>query len=105
MINEVIPNQIAVDQQPAMLKAAAQWRMPYWDWAANNEVPVLAQNPTIQVQTVAGTSTIKNPLYSFNLPQGKTFGTMGPNSNQNYVVTSADGFPVCPNILLHPYSS
>jgi hypothetical protein len=93
MVNEIIPKQMPTDKHESLLDAAKAWRLPYWDWAANNEVPLLAQNEHIEVYTASGTGTINNPLYRYDLPKGKTFGTMGPASNQTYVLTSADGFP------------
>jgi hypothetical protein len=95
MVNEIIPNQMATDKKTQdLLKAAAKaWRLPYWDWAVNNNVPLLAQNEYIEVSTKLGTAKIKNPLYQYDLPKGKTFGTMGPASNQTYVLISADGVP------------
>lgn len=93
MVNEIIPNQM--DENDQKIKDAAEaWRLPYWDWAANNEVPLLAQEEVVQVTTKFGTSPIKNPLYQYDLPKGKTFGTMGPPSNQIYALISADGVPV-----------
>jgi tyrosinase len=93
MVNEIIPNQMATDKQDSLKAAAKAWRLPYWDWAVNNEVPLLAQNESIEVSTKLGTAKIKNPLYQYDLPKGKTFGTMGPASNQTYVLISADGVP------------
>ncbi|KAI9783412.1 MAG: hypothetical protein M1839_003947 [Geoglossum umbratile] len=95
MVSEVIPNQMPSDEetQASLMAAAKAWRLPYWDWAVHNEVPLLAQTPDIEVSTKLGPSMIKNPLYQYDLPQGKTFGTMGPDSNQNYVLKSADGVP------------
>jgi len=96
MVNEIIPNQMPTDPatQDSLNAAAKAWRVPYWDWAAHNEVPILCQNKNIDVTTKFGTATIKNPMYQYDLPAGKTFGTMGPGSNQNYVLKSADGFAV-----------
>ncbi|EMR68281.1 putative tyrosinase precursor protein [Eutypa lata UCREL1] len=95
MVNEIIPNQMPSDDktQDSLKTAAKAWRLPYWDWAANNEVPLLAQDQEIEVFTKFGTAKIKNALYQYNLPQGKTFGTMGPASNQTYTLVSADGVP------------
>lgn len=95
MVNEIIPNQMPSDDktQDSLETAAKAWRLPYWDWAANNEVPLLAQDQEIEVFTKFGTAKIKNALYQYNLPQGKTFGTMGPASNQTYTLVSADGVP------------
>lgn len=95
MVNEIIPNQMPTDEttQDSLKAAAKAWRLPYWDWAVNNEVPLLAQDQEIEVSTRFGTAKIKNALYQYNLPQGKTFGTMGPASNQTYALISADGVP------------
>ena len=81
------------NQKDELEDAAKAWRLPYWDWAVNNEVPLLAQEELIEVSTKFGTAKIKNPLYQYDLPKGKTFGTMGPAANQTYVPTSADGVP------------
>ncbi|KAI9868865.1 MAG: hypothetical protein M1813_004716 [Trichoglossum hirsutum] len=94
MVNKIIPDDMPEDQttQDSLKAAAKAWRFPYWDWAAHNEVPILCQNQSVGVYTKAGPATIKNPMYQYDLPPGKTFGTMGPPSNQNYVLRSADGF-------------
>jgi tyrosinase len=52
------------------LTAAATLRMPYWDWAASlpsgqNVIPDVMVEPTIQVTSANGTSTVANPLYSY----------------------------------------
>lgn len=93
MVNNIIPTQMYEKDHVELEAAAKAWRLPYWDWAANNQVPLLAQEKEVQVTTKFGTSPIKNPLYQYDLPEGKTFGTMGPPSNQTYVLTSADGLP------------
>lgn len=93
MVNEIIPKQMASDEQDSLMAAANSWRLPYWDWAVHNEVPLLAQDELVEVTTKFGTIKIKNPLYQYDLPKGKTFGTMGPPSNQTYTLISADGVP------------
>ena len=55
---------------PASLKtkyqaAAANLRMPYWDWALNTTMPDVANQPLINVTTPTGSDTIANPLYNY----------------------------------------
>lgn len=51
-------------------QAALSWRYPYWDWAAappanGSAFPASLTSPTIQVVMPNGTTTIDNPLYSY----------------------------------------
>jgi len=57
--------------------AASTLRIPYWDWAMNppagqNTLPDAIAQPTIVVTLPNGTTTINNPLYSYNFhpPEG-----------------------------------
>jgi len=76
----------------AMLSAADQWRLPYWDWAAkkpdykkgNPQVSDYDYNLPVaflESEIVLGTSKIPakipNPLYQFRMPGGGTFGGKG----------------------------
>ena len=50
--------------------AALSWRFPYWDWAAappsgQGVYPASVQSPTINVTMPNGTTTVRNPLYSY----------------------------------------
>lgn len=54
--------------------AALNWRMPFWDWAAQPEdgksvYPSSVSNPTINVTMPNGRRTIDNPLYSYKFHQ------------------------------------
>lgn len=57
-------------QRQRYASAALSWRFPYWDWAApppsgQSVYPSSLQSPTVNVTTASGTSTIPNPLYSY----------------------------------------
>ncbi|KAI9895089.1 MAG: hypothetical protein M1814_000314 [Vezdaea aestivalis] len=46
-------------------QAANDFRMPYWDWARNAQMPAQVNQPTISINTPTGQQTITNPLYSY----------------------------------------
>ncbi|MCJ1407940.1 hypothetical protein MMC19_002011 [Ptychographa xylographoides] len=45
--------------------AAETFRMPYWDWSLNPQMPSLVNSPTITITTPNGSHTITNPLYNY----------------------------------------
>ncbi|KAK4498075.1 hypothetical protein PRZ48_010731 [Zasmidium cellare] len=52
------------------VSAARRWRMPYWDWAVEQEdgssvYPQSVTTPEITVTLPNGSATIRNPLYSY----------------------------------------
>ncbi|EPS35849.1 hypothetical protein H072_10709 [Dactylellina haptotyla CBS 200.50] len=49
------------------LASAANWRMPYWDWATSVTIPALIGNtPKVTVQDpTKGSTQIDNPLYAY----------------------------------------
>ncbi|KAF2173735.1 hypothetical protein M409DRAFT_16009 [Zasmidium cellare ATCC 36951] len=52
------------------ISAARRWRMPYWDWAVEQEdgssvYPQSVSTPEITVTLPNGSATIRNPLYSY----------------------------------------
>lgn len=68
-----IANQYPTSTRAAYQTAAAQLRMPYWDWAAKppNGGPTLPQSITAQsvtLDTPSGSQTILNPLLQYTLP-------------------------------------
>lgn len=48
--------------------AANSFRIPYWDWATDSNLPPATTWPEITVNTPEGEQTIPNPLYSFTWP-------------------------------------
>ncbi|KAK6199146.1 hypothetical protein LQW54_010067 [Pestalotiopsis sp. IQ-011] len=48
--------------------AANSFRIPYWDWATDSNLPPATTWPEITVNTPDGEQTILNPLYSFTWP-------------------------------------
>ena len=83
MIDEVIP-QFPAKEQPALKKAADQWRYPFWDFAAkkpnadgtewNYDAPLCIKEKEVEVKVPGGTETIHNPFYSFRMPGDFTMG-------------------------------
>ena len=45
--------------------AAANLRMPYWDWALNSTLPDIVSQPSIKVKTPNGSQIISNPLFNY----------------------------------------
>ncbi|KAF3005084.1 hypothetical protein E8E13_009759 [Curvularia kusanoi] len=67
-IQEVI-NTFPSSQRGRWQQAAADFRMPYWDWAqdgGSNTVPTLIRDQTVTVTKPQGRVTIANPLYSYS---------------------------------------
>lgn len=50
------------------LMAASSFRIPYWDWATDSNLPPATTWPEITVNAPDGEQTIPNPLYSFTWP-------------------------------------
>ncbi|KAI1380356.1 Di-copper centre-containing protein [Hypoxylon crocopeplum] len=49
-------------------KAAKVFRVPYWDWAANAQLPPSCTMENITVKGPRGPLTLRNPLYSYRWP-------------------------------------
>lgn len=66
MTKEIVPAiQNAVIKEEWLLAANA-WRMPYWDWAADPEVPSLVAQEEISIVQPGGAMlSVSNPLYKF----------------------------------------
>lgn len=71
-IMQNIVNEFTGDQKTRYAQAAANFRIPYWDWAASppagwGVLPwEMGGEQTIQVTMPNGTTTIPNPLWSYN---------------------------------------
>ncbi|KAI0384323.1 tyrosinase [Hypomontagnella monticulosa] len=76
MVNEIIPEHPKYRND--YLDAARTWRLPYWDWAKNPQVPRFARWKRIEI-TIGGNApvTIDNPLYQFKMPNNKKMGAYG----------------------------
>lgn len=61
--------------------AAAALRAPYWDWAADSQVPPASVPGTLTVNVASGDSirqaSIKNPLQTYNMPREALSGQYG----------------------------
>lgn len=61
--------------------AAKSLRAPYWDWAADNAVPPASVPDTLTINVAGGddvqSSTISNPLQTYNLPRAALNGRYG----------------------------
>lgn len=73
-------------------KAAASWRLPYWDWSTQ-KVPQAVRTadltivaPAFRAENVAGTPP-ENPLEKFSNPTGKP---MGDPSMENFKIPPHD---------------
>lgn len=77
MVQEIIP-EYPKNKQNAMRVLADSWRLPYWDWAINLQVPWLAKSPELNISTPAGhIVTMNNPLYKFKMPNDKNMASEG----------------------------
>ena len=71
---------------------ASHWRLPYWDWAAdqpylqNVGVPQLFTLPQVTVvMPNSKSATVNNPLWKFSNPKGVA---MGDKSMQSWAITA-----------------
>ncbi|CAM1508854.1 Fc.00g025930.m01.CDS01 [Cosmosporella sp. VM-42] len=73
MNTQVLP-EIPSSFQAQWQKMADTWRMPYWDWAASPEVPLILLQDTISIVEPDGSSSVGlNPLYKFSTANISTF--------------------------------
>lgn len=56
------------DDAASYRSAAATFRVPYWDWATDANLPPATASVNITVTTPDGEDTIPNPLHSFKWP-------------------------------------
>ncbi|TVY85032.1 Polyphenol oxidase [Lachnellula suecica] len=49
--------------------AADTLRVPYWDWAANSQMPAVVSQQTVHITTPNGDQEVSNPLYSYKFKQ------------------------------------
>lgn len=53
------------DQKGQYQAAAVTFRIPYWDWALNPEMPSTLTDAQISINTPTGQQTIDNPLHQY----------------------------------------
>ncbi|RAL63678.1 hypothetical protein DID88_003721 [Monilinia fructigena] len=49
--------------------AAANFRIPYWDWAAVSTLPPIVNDATVEISTPSGTQNVANPLLLYKFQQ------------------------------------
>ena len=79
-MRDIIPEY--PESRRVQLRAAADsWRLPYWDWAKNPEIPWLAdaQKFFIKMWSDKDAVEISNPLYQFKMPNDRNMGSEGVN--------------------------
>lgn len=79
-MDEVIP-KFPEHEQIDLIRAAEQWRLPYWDWAMKKpiydtdpvwydyDVPQLIRLEAVKIRVPGGFKWVKNPLYAFRMPK------------------------------------
>jgi tyrosinase len=91
MINEIIPKYPPSDRD-GFRRAAATWRLPYWDWAAKKkrgtkityDVPLIVQQETIEIINYdLGSANVENPMYRFTMPGKERMGCAGVSDIQD----------------------
>ena len=94
MHEEIIGKRVPVIEKEIWEFAANHWRLPYWDWADNSNVPKLIELPSVTIVvsvTPRKTMDVENPLWKFKMPTGKP---MGDKVHGKFAITYADGLPV-----------
>ena len=81
MMAEIIPTIQPDSERATWTIEASHWRLPYWDWSANQPglgdvgIPQLFTTRTITVLMPNRRSqNFANPLWSFRTPNGRPFG-------------------------------
>lgn len=81
MIKQIVPTVTPASEQSVWAIEASHWRLPYWDWAAeqpylqNVGVPQIFTQQTVSiVMPGSGSKTVNNPLWKFTTPDGKALG-------------------------------
>ncbi|KAI1211298.1 Di-copper centre-containing protein [Annulohypoxylon truncatum] len=64
----------------AYREAARAFRLPYWDWASNAQLPPSCAAPNVTVAGPRGPLTMRNPLYSYKWPTYPLNQTQFPGS-------------------------
>ncbi|KAA8563987.1 hypothetical protein EYC84_011986 [Monilinia fructicola] len=63
--------------------AAANFRIPYWDWAAFPTLPPIVNDATVQINTPSGTQNVANPLLLYKFQQFPLNETWFPTRGTN----------------------
>ncbi|KAG8825286.1 hypothetical protein FRC17_008757 [Serendipita sp. 399] len=83
-----IANEYRGDMKAKYIEAAQRFRIPYWDWAADPDLPdSIARGGKVSVNSPTGPRDIPNPLYSY------TFHPIYPNLDGTPKLTKWDEFP------------
>ncbi|PVF95429.1 Di-copper centre-containing protein [Serendipita vermifera] len=71
-----IANEYQGDQKQKYVNAAQRFRTPYWDWAANADLPgFISTQSQVTVNSPTGQRTLPNPLFSYTFhPLYSNFG-------------------------------
>ena len=96
---EKFVNPMPEDELKKIWKIAAQnWRLPYWDWANDSNVPELLTKPRVKIVDTVDPfgknplfKEVDNPMWRFRMPTGKP---MGDDSHGDYKINYVDGLPV-----------
>ena len=68
-------------QRRRYLKAASEFRLPFWDWATNPTLPKIMRQETLTIVTENQPErVIENPLYKFKMPHGEKMSVHGVGS-------------------------
>ncbi|OAA53139.1 Di-copper centre-containing [Cordyceps fumosorosea ARSEF 2679] len=76
--------------------AAMRWRLPYWDWAVDTDLPEIACTKKIRVikswdgRGQPQMEEVDNPMYRFQMPGNKP---MGDSSYGNYRINNKEDMP------------
>jgi tyrosinase len=50
---------------PIYQAAADNFRIPYWDWGLNANMPDITNSQTVQITTPTGIRSVNNPLFAY----------------------------------------
>lgn len=75
---QMVASQYTGSNRAAYQAAAQSWRLPYWDWASNYNLPAAATQQQVTINGPNGRMTVNNPLYQYK------WQTFPLNSASNY---------------------
>lgn len=76
MVDVIIPGlRLRERAEDEWQEAAFHWRLPFWDWAKNPQIPKLMCFKRIQLRFPA--MTVDNPFYKFKMPKGEKMRVYG----------------------------
>jgi tyrosinase len=106
------PNQLPIYQA-----AANNFRIPFWDWASNNQIPPVVNALNVTITTSSGVRNVSNPLFQYTFqtfPENQAWFPSNSNDGDGVLasysqtvrgvsVPGGPGNPALPNSWMNNY--